>query len=249
MSHMKTGTSGSVSSMISADCEVDERHPADHQQRDDRREHDLRQVAGEVASSASTPCTAAAAISALSRSVGAVGCARSAALHERQPQLREHARRGAAAGDLHAPRERAAQREACATSRLNSSRARTAAHRRTPARRSREQRRLQQHRPRRWRRRARRRRPAAGAPTACGGAGAGRARASGYGAGRADLLPAQSFAEHVVGPALVEQHDRREDRRDDRDHLERVVPGRGVGDRQAVRERRVRDEHARIQAR
>ena len=47
--------------------------------------------------------------------------------------------------------------------------------------------------------------------------------------GRADLLPAQSLAEHVVGPALVEEDDRCADRGDDGDHRERVVPGGGVG--------------------
>ena len=61
----------------------------------------------------------------------------------------------------------------------------------------------------------------------------GRLRAVGQGRtrladGRADLLPAQSLAEHVVGPALVEQDERDEDRGDDRYDLERVVPGRGV---------------------
>ena len=91
--------------------EVHDRHPDEHQKRDDRGEHDLRQVAREVALQRLDP---------LHRDGGdlgafrAVDCRRLRAqslLDERQAELGQHAPGGSASGHLHAPRECAPSEE------------------------------------------------------------------------------------------------------------------------------------------
>src|SRR3954453_19828471 len=64
---------------------------------------------------------------------------------------------------------------------------------------------------------------------------------------RDGLAPAHPRAEDVVRPALVEQDEGDEDRRNDAHHGERVVRRGGVLDREAVREVGARDHHARIE--
>ena len=91
--------------------EVQKRDPGDHQERDDRREHDLRQVAREVA------FERLYSLHRDGRDLGAAGavdrrrmCPQSA-LDEGQAKLREDAPGRAAASDLHRPGERAPHRE------------------------------------------------------------------------------------------------------------------------------------------
>ena len=72
---MNTGTSGSVSVISSADSTSIVATQRDDRERDDRREHELRQVAGEVALERVDALTAAAATSPASVPSTAIGCA------------------------------------------------------------------------------------------------------------------------------------------------------------------------------
>ena len=176
---MKTGTSGSVSSMISADSQSITATRGDDEQRNHRGEHDLRQVAGEVALQrldalhrdrrdlrsaravdgdrlCSQPLLARAPSRSSERTLQAARCARRSSI--------PHA---------HAPRS--------ANATTSSPRSSRRAVRRTPverrARRSAPARRPGAAPPARWRVPARCRSPAAVAPTSCVGAGAGPGRA------------------------------------------------------------------------
>ena len=111
ISHMKTGTSGSVSAMTSADSRSTVGHPCHDGERDDRREHDLRQVAGEVRLERLDALHRGRGDLAGLRPVGRRRLRRQPARDERQAQLGEHARSRAAPGDLHPPGQRAAARE------------------------------------------------------------------------------------------------------------------------------------------
>src|SRR4249920_3463473 len=62
-------------------------------------------------------------------------------------------------------------------------------------------------------------------------------------------LSAEPTTEDVVRPTLVEEYEGHEDQRRDRHDLERVVRRRCVIDREAIAEVRVRDHHARVEAR
>ena len=79
--------------------------------RDDRGEHDLRQVAGEVRLERLDPLHRGRGDLAGLRPVGRGRLRRQPARDERQAQLGEHARRRAPARDLHPPRQRAPARE------------------------------------------------------------------------------------------------------------------------------------------
>ncbi len=103
---MKTGTSGSVSSISPRRDEIDAGHPGEHGHRHDDGEDELRQVAAEVR------LEPVGAARGRGRDLGGVGAVEGerlvaqAMLDEPEPQLREHARRRAAPGDLEAPAER-----------------------------------------------------------------------------------------------------------------------------------------------
>ena len=102
---MNTGTSGSVSNISAGRDRVDRDGEREHGHRDDDREHDLRQVAGEVGLE---PLDALHCGGRDLAGLGAVERERLSpepALHELEAKLGEDCRRGAAAGDLEAPRQ------------------------------------------------------------------------------------------------------------------------------------------------
>ena len=104
---MKTGTSGSVSSISAGRDRVDRDDEPEHGHRHDDREHDLRQIAGEVGLE---PVDALHGGRRDLAGLGAVERERlvpEPALDELEAKLREHRRRGPAAGDLEAPAEHA----------------------------------------------------------------------------------------------------------------------------------------------
>ena len=68
------------------------------------------------------------------------------------------------------------------------------------------------------------------------------------GLGQLDVLARDPRAEDVVRPTLVEQDDRQHDQRHDGHHGQRVVLGRGPRNVEAVREVRARDHDPRIEA-
>ena len=177
ISHMNTGTSGSVSNMISADSRSIGSDPEQHRDRHEAGEHDLGQVAGEIGLER---------LDALDRRrgdlarLGAVeGCRLRAKppLREGKAQLGEGRRRAAPAGDLEAPGERPAPREDDPEQRRCQRRRRRARRRGTRARRSERAASRPPARAARWRARSRRRRRAGRAPSGHGEAGAGRERA------------------------------------------------------------------------
>ena len=100
---MKTGTSGSVSSITAGRDGVDRGDEREHGDRDDDREHDLRQVAGERG------LERVDAADGDRRHLGALGAVErrrpvaEPPLDEVEPELREHVRRGAASRDLEPP--------------------------------------------------------------------------------------------------------------------------------------------------
>ena len=108
---MNTGTSGSVSSMITAASRSTNATHAITRNGTTRGQHDLRQVAGEVALERFDPLHGdgrdLGAVAAVDR--GRLGP--QAPLDERQAKLGEHAPGRAPARDLHRPRERAPYHE------------------------------------------------------------------------------------------------------------------------------------------
>ena len=102
---MNTGTSGSVSEHDERPSRVDRADPAEHGERDDAREHDLRQVAGEVRLEAVHALDAGRHDLCAS---DAVECGRlrpQPPRDELDPKLGQHVRRRSAARDLEGPRE------------------------------------------------------------------------------------------------------------------------------------------------
>ena len=91
--------------------QVDGRHPRHDHERDDRREHHLRQVAGEVGLERLDALHGGRGDLAGLRAVGRDRLRLQAARDEREAQLREHARGRAPARDLHPPGQRATARE------------------------------------------------------------------------------------------------------------------------------------------
>ena len=108
---MKTGTSGSVSSITSADSRSTVATQHEHRDRDDAAEHELRQVAGEVRLERVDALHRGRRQLAGLRAVERGRLVAQPPLDEREPELRERRRRGPPARDLEHPRERAAERE------------------------------------------------------------------------------------------------------------------------------------------
>ncbi len=225
------------------------------------REDELRQVAAEVGLE---PVAAARGRGRDLAGVGAVERERlvtQALLDEREPQLREHAGRRAAPGDLEAPAERSSRRE------------RRDEQRRAPARQS------ASGAP--WNARATihassaactivsSAAPTPSAASAASSTRTGRARRRRRGSspftrrsaapraapapvrlsrGRARRRSTRARKTWYVQP-WYSRIERQEDQRDDAHHRERVVGRRGVVDGEAVREAGARDHHPRVEAR
>jgi hypothetical protein len=91
--------------------EVDRRHPREHGDRDDRREHHLREVPAEVAAKRVDALHGGRRDLASLDAVESGGLSAQSPLDEREAEVREHRRRGPVACDLEAPREKPARRE------------------------------------------------------------------------------------------------------------------------------------------
>ena len=242
---MNTGTSGSVSSITPAETRSIDATRTSTATGTVEREHDLRQVAGE---------RRLERVDAGDRERGDLGALGTVErrrliaqppLDELEPEPRQHVGRGAPARRPRSPRRppRGRRRPDEQDERRRPGRARH-------VRRRRGRRRARSGPPARGRA-ARRATPSTASAASRARAArarrsrrgsSGRTRLPGAGLPRdqidrvADVLAAQPGAEHVVGPALVEQDHREENGGEHRHHGQRVVAGGGVVDREAVPE-------------